>query len=174
MASGDSTGGCSHTNDTRAAAHSLGTTTHSVYILSPRRPHPIPFLSVRLDLTDCPDYALFAGQTVGVCGVNLQSHTLRATRILPGRLPPNEMPPDERQITPKAFNVLVAAGPFCTTDNLAYAPLDELLAQASGPHAILRLRPHLCSSPLPASRPRLHASPLTGSRSPAACPPSLL
>lgn len=84
---------------------------------------------VRLDLSECIEYALFPGQIVGVCGVNLHGHTIRVRTVIPGTLPPNSTPPSERQITPDAFNVMVAAGPYTTSSDLSFSPLDELLQQ---------------------------------------------
>lgn len=92
---------------------------------------------VRLDLSECIEYALFPGQIVGVCGVNLHGHTIRVRTVIPGTLPPNSTPPSERQITPDAFNVMVAAGPYTTSSDLSFSPLDELLQQAADRRALV-------------------------------------
>lgn len=90
---------------------------------------------VRLDLSQCPEYALFPGQLIGVCGINAAGHTILAQRILTAPRVPPPPPPVERPAEP--FNVMTAAGPFCCTDDLNYAPLVELLKEANTRHASL-------------------------------------
>eukprot|EP00316_Scyphosphaera_apsteinii_P019893 CAMPEP_0119318004 /NCGR_PEP_ID=MMETSP1333-20130426/45245_1 /TAXON_ID=418940 /ORGANISM="Scyphosphaera apsteinii, Strain RCC1455" /LENGTH=680 /DNA_ID=CAMNT_0007324095 /DNA_START=25 /DNA_END=2067 /DNA_ORIENTATION=- len=85
----------------------------------------------RLDLSGCPDYALFPGQAVAVCGMNTLGHTIVAKRIVPGVLPPQQT----RPLVNASFNVITATGPFTCSDDLSYAPLDELLKVAVQRHA---------------------------------------
>jgi len=98
----------------------------------------------RLDLSECAEYALFPGQTVGVCGVNSMGHSLMARRIIPGLLPPPPTKP--APAAPASF--LVATGPFTCSDELSYAPLDALLAAATqrGVDAVLLLGPFVDES----------------------------
>merc|ERR1719272_1740142 len=84
---------------------------------------------VRLDLSQCPEYALFPGQLIGVCGINAAGHTILAQRVLTAPRVPPPPPSAEKPVEP--FNVMTAAGPFCCTDDLNYAPLVELLKEAN-------------------------------------------
>lgn len=88
----------------------------------------------RLDLSESQGYALFPGQVVALVGVNLLGHTILVERFLeraavahPTAAPP---PPPSAP-----FNIITATGPFTCTDDLSYAPLDELLRQAKRRHA---------------------------------------
>ena len=62
-------------------------------------------------------------------GSNPAGHTFVATRLLNVPRPA----PVERGVqrrAKEAFNVMTAAGPFCCSDDLAYAPLVALLEEA--------------------------------------------
>ena len=95
---------------------------------------------VRLDLSECPEFALFPGQVIGAVGVNPMGHSILAKRILPV-LPPgpicepvtNGTPQRKLEQAPaagEAATLLVASGPYTTTDDLTYVPLADLLAAA--------------------------------------------
>ena len=71
---------------------------------------------------------------VALVGVNLLGHTILVERFLERAAVahPTSAPPPP----PSApFNIVTATGPFTCTDDLSYAPLDELLRQAKRRHA---------------------------------------
>ncbi|KAJ0976973.1 hypothetical protein J5N97_012447 [Dioscorea zingiberensis] len=100
---------------------------------------------VRLDLQNLRQFSLFPGQVVGIEGHNPSGHCLIASKvvdslpyILKGDLPPaKKQAMDQDYVssspsgTSKRLSLVVAAGPFTTTDNLLFEPLTELLSYAS-------------------------------------------
>lgn len=94
---------------------------------------------VRLELRDLPRFALFPGQAVAVEGANPSGFCLVARRLVAGVPGPRAAPP-----TPSpALSLVVAAGPFTCGCDLAYEPLDELLAYCKErrPDALVLLGP---------------------------------
>jgi len=83
---------------------------------------------VRLDLSSCPEYALFPGQVVAAIGVNPMGHTFMAHTILQALPAANDAQMRAEMTRPVTF--MVAAGPYSTSDDLSYAPLSVLLAKA--------------------------------------------
>ncbi|KAK6160370.1 hypothetical protein DH2020_003751 [Rehmannia glutinosa] len=113
---------------------------------------------VRLDLQKLNQFSIFPGQVVGVEGHNPSGHCLIASRIIdcvPSSVISTEHPPSKRpaldhnlQFTNPSqhmseVSLIVAAGPFTTSDNLLFEPLTELLSYA---------RPKATSVACPASR----------------------
>ena len=104
---------------------------------------------VRLDLSGCPEFALFPGQIIGSVGVNSVGRggiTHSAKRILPALPPAASARPSasaSAATDSPAVGLLVAAGPFTTSDDLAYAPLAELVRKASEerPDALILMGP---------------------------------
>ena len=96
---------------------------------------------VRLDLTDCPEFALFPGQLVACVGVNAIGRTFAATKVVATVPAPQGAAPTPRVEQPTTL--LAAAGPFTTTDDLTYAPLNELLRRAADakPDALVLVGP---------------------------------
>ena len=89
---------------------------------------------VRLDLSGCPEYALFPGQLIGVVGINSVGHTFVARRVLPVVPPaPDATAARSAVASPSAppVTLLAAAGPFTTSDDLTYSPLHALLAKVT-------------------------------------------
>ncbi|KAH8964673.1 hypothetical protein BDL97_04G079200 [Sphagnum fallax] len=106
-------------------------------------------MRVRLDLRNVSQFSLFPGQVMVVEGQNPSGYCLVASRILDAsplplltKLSQEEDPPAKRQAihllpqdpvqseTSHQLCILTAAGPFTTSDNLAYEPFVELLAYA--------------------------------------------
>ncbi|KAI6686661.1 hypothetical protein NL676_032574 [Syzygium grande] len=101
---------------------------------------------VRLDLQRLSQFSIFPGQIVGVEGNNPSGHCLIASKIIES-VPVNALadvipPPAKKQAleqetvttdpasSSQDLSVIIAAGPFTTTDNLFFEPLTELLAYA--------------------------------------------
>ncbi|KAL3835659.1 hypothetical protein ACJIZ3_010395 [Penstemon smallii] len=100
---------------------------------------------VRLDLQKLNQFSIFPGQVVGVEGHNPSGHCLIASKIIdyvPLSAISNEQHPAKRQAMDQnlqlpnpsqdmsELSLIVAAGPFTTSDNLLFEPLNELLAYA--------------------------------------------
>ncbi|KAI3728383.1 hypothetical protein L6452_17017 [Arctium lappa] len=118
---------------------------------------------VRLDLQKLGQFSLFPGQVVGVEGHNPSGHYLIATKIvdyvpLPVSVDDNfrqtkrqavdqdNQPADSSDI-PSDLSLIIASGPFTTTDNLFFEPLSELLAyaQRKQPQLLVLLGPFIDS-----------------------------
>ncbi|CAE7489375.1 POLA2, partial [Symbiodinium microadriaticum] len=110
-----------------------------------------------LDLQELPQYALFPGQIVLVEGINASGRRMVAKRILEGVPRPLSQSPPSRLLEYHhsrlhqgggALNVIVAAGPFTTTDNLDYEPLEELLRLVAEdkPDVLILIGPFVDSS----------------------------
>ncbi|XP_008792220.2 DNA polymerase alpha subunit B [Phoenix dactylifera] len=100
---------------------------------------------VRLDLQNLTQFSLFPGQVIGIEGHNPSGHCLIASKVvdslpnsLDADLPPakkqamdTETQPSPPSDKSRVLSLVIAAGPFTTTDNLLFEPLTELLAYAS-------------------------------------------
>ncbi|PIA51345.1 hypothetical protein AQUCO_01100282v1 [Aquilegia coerulea] len=118
---------------------------------------------VRLDLQKLQQFSFFPGQVVGIEGHNPSGHCLIASKVvdsIPLSVSPDvEIPPPKRQAMdqefqpdypsskPEMLNMVIAAGPFTTTDNLLFEPLIELLAYATRkqPQLLLLMGPFVDS-----------------------------
>lgn len=94
---------------------------------------------VSLNLSKCPSYSIFPGQTVYVTGLNPNGTMLYAEKIH-----------TEREIGIPSFpglesslDVVIAAGPFSAADNLKYSSLEKLLSfcQNNNPDLLLLIGP---------------------------------
>ncbi|KAG2444445.1 hypothetical protein HXX76_001198 [Chlamydomonas incerta] len=99
---------------------------------------------VRLDVSCLPGYRLFPGQSVCAYGLNPTGSRFIAQHLVT-HVPP---PPPGASALPEAaraggLSLVVAAGPFCLSEDLAYSPLEELLAycSASPPDVLMLLGP---------------------------------
>lgn len=79
--------------------------------------------SVRLNFGKLNSFALFAGQTVCVQGVNPRGDTLYVEEIYTERQLNKFDPP---RVT-ESLKFLIATGPYTLKDNLSYEPLHEVL-----------------------------------------------
>ncbi|CAN1313474.1 DNA polymerase alpha subunit B [Linum perenne] len=118
---------------------------------------------VRLDLQKVNQFSVFPGQIVGVEGHNPSGYCLIASKLV-DTVPlsannDENLHPAKRQSLGQELqsanlsspdgeiSVLIASGPFTTTDNLFYEPLSELLAYArrKQPQLLILLGPFLDS-----------------------------
>jgi len=96
--------------------------------------------TVPLDLSQVPSYSLFPGQVVALHASNPNGSKLVASKVyegVPPPLAPCNLPPG------RSISILVAAGPFATTDSSSPEPLKDLLAviKAEMPSAAILLGP---------------------------------
>ncbi|PUZ72199.1 hypothetical protein GQ55_2G374400 [Panicum hallii var. hallii] len=101
---------------------------------------------VRLDLKDLDHFSLFPGQVVGIEGHNPSGHCFVASKLI-DLLPVSvdaQLPSAKKQAVDdgshhqnsdagtlsRALSSVIAAGPYTTTDNLLFEPLQELLSYA--------------------------------------------
>ncbi|XP_057845703.2 uncharacterized protein LOC131055078 [Cryptomeria japonica] len=122
--------------------------------------------TVRLDLHKLDGFSFFPGQVIGVEGNNPSGHCLVASRLFdsfptsyPLHLGDSDAPSAKRLAvdrnstitslprTQKSISMLIAAGPFTTTDNLDFEPLIDLLAYArkKQPNLLLLMGPFIDS-----------------------------
>ncbi|XP_076042828.1 DNA polymerase alpha subunit B [Oratosquilla oratoria] len=105
-------------------------------------------LTVPLDVTELKEFSLFPGQVVAIQGVNSSGSKLVAQNVQQGLVPPivdTEITLDQNQ---EAVQVMIASGPFTTTDDVLYEPLMELLNNVTQkpPHVLILIGPFLDSS----------------------------
>ncbi|KAG8493090.1 hypothetical protein CXB51_010645 [Gossypium anomalum] len=118
---------------------------------------------VRLELNKLSHFSVFPGQVVGIKGHNPSGHCLIASELVDS-VPlsiaaDSDLPPTKKQAldeeiqathlssTPTETTMIIAAGPFTTTDNLLFEPLSELLAYATrnSPQLLILLGPFIDS-----------------------------
>ncbi|XP_003552790.1 DNA polymerase alpha subunit B [Glycine max] len=100
---------------------------------------------VRLDLQRLSHYSIFPGQIVGIGGHNPSGHCFVATKLvdsIPTYIANEDSNPAKKQAVDKEnqptdllckereLSMIIAAGPFTTTDNLLFEPLIALLTHA--------------------------------------------
>lgn len=82
---------------------------------------------VKLDLKACPSFALFPGQTVLLRGVNPTGSSLVVKKLLSDAMLPVATTEEAQVYDQATVKVTVAAGPFCSSENLDYRPLSDLM-----------------------------------------------
>jgi len=91
---------------------------------------------IQLDLKELPQFAVFPGQILLVNGVNSSGRRMVVKQMLEGIPRPLPTSPPDRLLEyhysnlyqgGEAMSVVVASGPFTTSDNLDYEPFAELL-----------------------------------------------
>ncbi|XP_041352410.1 DNA polymerase alpha subunit B-like [Gigantopelta aegis] len=92
--------------------------------------------TIPLDLSQLPSYSLFPGQIVAVEGVNSTGNMFVASKIFENVCVPPPATSVKTENVP--LSLVVAAGPFTTSDTLTYDPLADFLKY------IHRDKPDLC------------------------------
>ncbi|ONI30147.1 hypothetical protein PRUPE_1G233700 [Prunus persica] len=118
---------------------------------------------VRIELQNLSQFSIFPGQLVGIEGINPSGHCFIASKLVDSiplpiaddaNLPPAKKQALDQEIlsvgvsgTQPELSVIIASGPFTTTDNLLFEPLRELLAYASKtlPQLLILLGPFIDS-----------------------------
>lgn len=118
---------------------------------------------VRLDLQKLSQFSIFPGQVIGIKGNNPSGHCLIASEIIDyvplsfsaednsqhakKQALDQEFNPTEPSHMLSELSLIIAAGPFTTTDNLMFEPLTELLAYArrKQPQLLILLGPFIDS-----------------------------
>ncbi|XP_028771323.1 DNA polymerase alpha subunit B isoform X2 [Neltuma alba] len=116
---------------------------------------------VRLELQQLSQFSVFPGQVVGIEGHNPSGHCLVASKMVDSIVASlgdsENLNPAKRQAFDKEnhltdlpckqreLSMVIAAGPFTTTDNLSFEPLAELLAYAKKrpPQLIILMGPFI-------------------------------
>lgn len=106
---------------------------------------------VRLDVSRLGSYSLFPGQIVALKGTNPSGSSFIVSEILtPPALPLAMLPRGEEQDFTKKrgehpLTIMVAAGPYTTSDDLDFRPLQDFIAKANevAPSAIVLVGPFL-------------------------------
>ncbi|KAK2168708.1 hypothetical protein NP493_1223g00005 [Ridgeia piscesae] len=80
---------------------------------------------IQLDLSAIERYSLFPGQIVALDGINSSGKTFVATKLYQGVPLPLAKPTETAQAG--GISVVIAAGPFTTSDCLSYEPLEDLM-----------------------------------------------
>ncbi|XP_066942609.1 DNA polymerase alpha subunit B isoform X2 [Macrobrachium rosenbergii] len=101
--------------------------------------------AVQVDLSQLAEFSLFPGQIVGIQGLNTTGNKLVAQKLVPGKILPLPDSPITIKNDTGPVQVIVACGPFTTTDNLLYEPLTDLLMaiQNNPPHLLILMGPLL-------------------------------
>ncbi|XP_053284054.1 DNA polymerase alpha subunit B [Pleuronectes platessa] len=93
---------------------------------------------VPVDLSELKEYSLFPGQVVVMEGMNTTGRKLVASKLYQSVPLPFYTPEMKMEMDEEPMNVLVACGPFTTSDTLTFDPLLDLIS------IIVRDRPDVC------------------------------
>ncbi|XP_059787953.1 DNA polymerase alpha subunit B isoform X1 [Balaenoptera ricei] len=115
---------------------SNGKLNHKSVILEGDREHSSG-AQIPVDLSELKEYSLFPGQVVVMEGINTTGRKLVATRLYEGVPLPFHQPTEEDGDSEQIM-VLVACGPYTTSDSITFDPLLDLIT------IINRDRPDVC------------------------------
>ncbi|PZC75490.1 hypothetical protein B5X24_HaOG206031 [Helicoverpa armigera] len=104
--------------------------------------------AVPVDLDNVKQYSLFPGQTVVMRGVNTRGDTFVAHEVFCDASPPMaDHKTDIMNTLNGKLSLVIAAGPYTTSDNMAYEPLKDLVTYitAHRPHLVIMTGPFLDS-----------------------------
>ncbi|XP_035211223.1 DNA polymerase alpha subunit B-like [Stegodyphus dumicola] len=96
-----------------------------------------------LDVSRLESFSLFPGQIIAGTGINSLGKKIILNNIYEGVFPlPSPEAPDLANCF-DSLNVVVAAGPFATSDSLSYEPLNDLMkyVRANLPHVVILIGP---------------------------------
>jgi hypothetical protein len=82
---------------------------------------------VKLDLKACPSFSLFPGQIVLLRGVNPTGQSLVVKKLLSDASLPVATTEESHVYEQGTVKVTIAVGPFCSSENLDYRPLSDLM-----------------------------------------------
>lgn len=94
---------------------------------------------IKLDLKEVSSFSLFPGQIVLVEGINASGRQMIVKRIIEGASKQPIMSPPKQLLeyhhspfyqSHQPVHIMIATGPFTTSDNLSYRPLNDLLSMA--------------------------------------------
>uniref|UniRef100_A0A8C3WPG4 DNA polymerase alpha subunit B n=1 Tax=Catagonus wagneri TaxID=51154 RepID=A0A8C3WPG4_9CETA len=105
---------------------SNGKLNHKSVILEGDREHSSG-AQIPVDLSELKEYSLFPGQVVVMEGINTTGRKLVATRLYEGVPLPFHQPSEEEGESEQIM-VLVACGPYTTSDSITFEPLLDLIA----------------------------------------------
>ncbi|XP_058947693.2 DNA polymerase alpha subunit B [Pocillopora verrucosa] len=107
---------------------------------------------IKLDLSELRQFTVFPGQVIATQGLNSTGQKLVVNKIctgvqLPFRSSSDNVEPDSEDMSSEPFLMLVAAGPFTTSDSLLYEPLADLIktVQNDKPDLLILLGPFVDS-----------------------------
>ncbi|XP_039624981.1 DNA polymerase alpha subunit B [Polypterus senegalus] len=95
-------------------------------------------MQVPVDLSELREYSLFPGQVVVMEGINSTGRKLVASKLYEGVPLPFYRPEEQDDISDEQQMVLVACGPYTTSDSLTYEPLLDLI------EIVKRDKPDVC------------------------------
>ncbi|CAB3248945.1 unnamed protein product [Arctia plantaginis] len=104
--------------------------------------------AVPVDLDNVKQYTLFPGQTVVMRGVNPRGDKFIAHEVFcDASLPVADHKADMMNTLNGKMSLVIAAGPYTTSDNMAYEPLKDLITyiSTSKPHVVIMTGPFLDS-----------------------------
>ncbi|XP_076314734.1 DNA polymerase alpha subunit B isoform X2 [Tachypleus tridentatus] len=94
--------------------------------------------TVQLDVNNLKEYSFFPGQILAARGINNQGMKLVLKHLYQNVLLPFPECCDSQSEMSEPLQLVVAAGPFTTSDTLSYEPLHDLI------HYIKEHKPHAC------------------------------
>ncbi|XP_033217310.1 DNA polymerase alpha subunit B isoform X3 [Belonocnema kinseyi] len=94
---------------------------------------------VPVDLSKVAEYSIFPGQILAVEGTNITGNLLEAKNVFSNGY---ALPSDDPKLK-NDINIMIAAGPFTTIDDLSYEPLINLLdrIKEEEPHILILIGP---------------------------------
>ncbi|KAJ8713937.1 hypothetical protein PYW08_007557 [Mythimna loreyi] len=104
--------------------------------------------TVPVDLDNVKQYSLFPGQTVVMRGVNTRGDKFVAHEVFCDASPPvADHKADMMNMLNGKMSIVIASGPYTTSDNMAYEPLKDLVTYITThrPHVVIMTGPFLDS-----------------------------
>jgi len=80
---------------------------------------------IPLDVSEIPSYSLFPGQVVMLDSINTTGQQMQASKLYPCVMPDAATGSDT--VPAEGLRIVIASGPFSTSDSLMYEPLADLI-----------------------------------------------